>query len=63
MRTLKLNRALSRFGADEDGQAVTEYILVIGLIVAPIALAFNKFQNVVRNLLSSIMKLLYGPGI
>lgn len=45
------------------GQATTEYILIIGLIVIPIAVAYNRLAEVLRGLVRSICMLLYGPGL
>lgn len=54
---------LVRFWRDERGQAVTEYILIIGLIVVPLAVAFNKLQGKIKAFFDGMAKLLYGPGI
>ncbi len=54
---------LSSFVRDSRGQAVTEYILILGLIVAPIAVAFNELRSIIKDLLATIAGLLDGPGI
>jgi Flp pilus assembly pilin Flp len=47
----------------QRGQAMTEYILVIGLVIAPMVIAFNRFQDAVKNALINLAKLLSGPGV
>lgn len=47
----------------QRGQAMTEYILVIGLVVIPMIIAFNRFQDAVKNALINFGKLLVGPGV
>jgi len=54
---------LRAFVIDERGQAATEYILVIGLIVVPIAIAFNSLQDVLKNMLKDVARLISGPGV
>jgi Flp pilus assembly pilin Flp len=49
--------------ARQRGQAATEYILIIGLIVLPLAMAFNGLQDVLKDLLKEIARLLSGPGV
>jgi Flp pilus assembly pilin Flp len=51
------------FIADESGQAATEYILVIGIIIIPLAVAFNELQGVLKNLLKDLARLFSGPGV
>ena len=52
-----------RYLADETGQAATEYILVIGVIVLPLAVAYIKLQDVLKDVLKDIARLLSGPGV
>jgi Flp pilus assembly pilin Flp len=54
---------LSRYYKDEAGQSATEYILIIGLVVIPLALAFNEIQIIVKDLSNRLARLLYGPGV
>lgn len=54
---------LARYGRNETGQSATEYILVVGLVVVPMAIAFNELQEVLRDLADKLTKLLYGPGV
>lgn len=42
---------------------MTEYILIIGLIVIPIAIAFNMIRSPLRGYLDRIARLFAGPGI
>lgn len=49
--------------ARERGQATTEYILIIAMLVIPIAVAFNKMREVLADLLDSLFLLVYGPGV
>jgi Flp pilus assembly pilin Flp len=51
------------FVVDERGQAATEYILIIGLFVVPLAIAFNSLQGVLKDMLKDIARLLSGPGV
>jgi Flp pilus assembly pilin Flp len=51
------------FLADEGGQAATEYVLVAGLFVAFIVVAYNTIRESLRDLLSRVLGLLSGPGI
>ncbi len=55
--------SLRRYAVDESGQAATEYILIIGLIVVPLALAFNELQEILKAVVNRIAKLMYGPGV
>jgi Flp pilus assembly pilin Flp len=48
---------------DESGQSATEYILIIGVIVIPLAVAFNELADVLKETLNRIARLLYGPGV
>ena len=59
-RRLALLRAFVR---DERGQAATEYILIIGLIVIPLAIAFNSIQDVLKDMLKDLARLFSGPGV
>ena len=52
-----------RSRAGSRGQATTEFILLIGLIAIPIAVAYNLLAEVVRDYLVEVCKLLYGPGL
>ena len=45
------------------GQATTEYVLLLALVVMPVALAFNQMRNVLRSLLDMLIKLVIGPGV
>jgi Flp pilus assembly pilin Flp len=54
---------LREFLRDEHGQAATEYILVIGLVVIPLAIAFNKLSGILKEVVNRIAKLMYGPGV
>lgn len=51
------------FVSDERGQAATEYILIIGLIVVPLAVAFNALQDVLKSMLMNLARLFSGPGV
>jgi Flp pilus assembly pilin Flp len=52
-----------RFIGDERGQATTEYVLLVALVVLPVAIAFNKLQEVLRDLLDTLNGLVSGPGV
>ena len=54
---------LRAFVGDEWGQAATEYILIIGLIVIPLAIAFNSIQDVLKDMLKDLARLFSGPGV
>ncbi len=56
-------RRLRQFFMDDDGQAATEYILIIGLICIVIIVAFNRIHETLRGLLERIAGSLNGPGI
>ena len=56
-------RGIRVFFGDERGQAATEYILVIGLIIIPIAIIFNNLQNPLKSLLDRLAKGFRGPGV
>jgi Flp pilus assembly pilin Flp len=56
-----IGRRLARIR--ERGQAATEYILIIGLVVVPMAIAFNRIAGYVKDALLRIAKLFWGPGI
>lgn len=56
-------RDFSAFMADDEGQAVTEYILLVGLIVVPLAVAYNKLRNGLKGLFEALGKLMRGPGV
>lgn len=60
---LTRSRRLTRFLRDDQGQAATEYVLIVGLIVLPLVLVFNKFTGVLKSVVDRIAKLLYGPGV
>lgn len=55
--------AIARFLRDERGQATTEYVLLVALVVLPVSLAFNKMRAVLRDLLATLNELVFGPGI
>lgn len=59
----KLTSYLTRYMSDEAGQSATEYILIIGLVVVPMAIAFNELQEAIKALSDKLAKLLYGPGV
>ncbi len=63
MRAEQVARGFVNLLRDDRGQAVTEYILVIGLIVAPIAVAFNRLQPVLKRFAHNINLRLSGPGV
>lgn len=62
-RYRNLAAELARYVDDERGQSATEYILVTGLVVVPLAIAFNELQDALRELADKLAKLLYGPGV
>lgn len=45
------------------GQAITEYVLIIGLIVIPIALLVNELAGVAKDFLERYVSRFWGPGI
>jgi Flp pilus assembly pilin Flp len=47
----------------ERGQAATEYILLIGVVVLPIVVGYRGFIEAIRNVLTRVVQLLAGPGI
>lgn len=47
----------------ESGQATSEYVLLIALIVIPIAAVFREFREVFRDLLDTLNRLVIGPGV
>jgi Flp pilus assembly pilin Flp len=55
--------SLREYAGDDCGQSATEYILVIGLIIVPLAIAFNELADVLKALLIRIGNLMYGPGV
>ena len=55
--------SLREYAGDDCGQSATEYILVIGLIIVPLAIAFNELADVLKALLVRIGNLMYGPGV
>jgi Flp pilus assembly pilin Flp len=59
----RLKRELTAYRSDESGQAATEYILVIGLVVLPLVVAYMKLQDAFKSALNEIAKLMSGPGI
>ena len=54
---------LTRFMSDDAGQSATEYILIIGLVVVPMAIAFNELQEALKDLSNKLARLLFGPGV
>jgi Flp pilus assembly pilin Flp len=54
---------LTRYLSDEAGQSATEYILIIGLVVVPMAIAFNELQEAIKGLSNKLARLLFGPGV
>lgn len=56
-------KAIRCFLADESGQAATEYVLVVGLFVVFIVVAYNTIQESLRDLLVRIVGFFNGPGI
>lgn len=54
---------LTRYMSDDAGQSATEYILIIGLVVVPMAIAFNELQEALRDLSNKLARLLFGPGV
>ncbi len=49
--------------AGQRGQATTEYILIVAMLVIPIAVAFNKLRDVLADLLQALFVLVQGPGV
>jgi Flp pilus assembly pilin Flp len=49
--------------ARQLGQAMTEYILIIGLVAIPMIVVYNRFQEAVKTALRNFAKLLSGPGV
>jgi hypothetical protein len=45
------------------GQAITEYVLIIGLIVIPLALLVNELADVAKEFLARYVSRFWGPGI
>ena len=61
---VKLRRLhLTRYLRDEKGQAMTEYILIVALIILPIAAVFNAIRAPLRGYLARIVALFTGPGV
>lgn len=60
---LRRSGVLSGYLRDDRGQSATEYILIIGLIVVPLAIAFNELQDVLKATLNRIAKLFSAPGV
>ena len=56
-------RTFTALIVDDQGQAATEYILLIGLIVLPLAIAYNKLRTGLKELFDSLGELLRGPGV
>lgn len=48
---------------DDRGQAATEYILILGLVVVPIVVAYDALQDAIKGFLVRIAALFRGPGI
>ena len=63
LRRARRRAAFAAFLADEQGQAATEYVLVIGLFVLFIVVAYNSIQGALRELVTRVAALLSGPGI
>jgi Flp pilus assembly pilin Flp len=59
----RLKRGLTAYVSDQRGQAATEYILVIGVVVIPLIVAYVKLQDAFKTALNEIAKLMSGPGI
>ena len=57
------SRIMGRFIQDERGQATTEYVLLLALVVVPIAFVFNQMRSVLRDLLDTLVTLVVGPGV
>ena len=45
------------------GQAMTEYILIIGLVAIPMIVVYQRFQGAVVTALRNFANLLSGPGV
>lgn len=56
-------RAAVRFPADEHGQATSEYVLLIALVIVPLAFVYRQLADVFRDLLDTLNRLLMGPGV
>jgi len=56
-------RSVRRFIFDETGQATTEYVLLVALVVLPVAIAYNKLQSALRDLMDTLNQLVFGPGV
>jgi hypothetical protein len=61
LKVRRIRRLLQR--PREVGQAMTEYILVIGLVVLPLAVGVNRFRNVIKTAARALGELLRGPGV
>lgn len=46
----------------QSGQATTEYVLLLALIIVPLVAAFRQFGVVLRTLLGALNSLVFGPG-
>ncbi|HYH09645.1 MAG TPA: hypothetical protein VEK11_21530 [Thermoanaerobaculia bacterium] len=60
---MSLRSRIADFGADESGQATTEYVLILALFIVPVALVYRRLAAVFRDLLDSLNRLLMGPGV
>lgn len=45
------------------GQATTEYMLIIAILVLPMAAAFNRIRTALKSLLAALNAYLHGPGM
>lgn len=60
---MNVRGSVSSFRAGERGQATSEYVLLIALVIVPLALVFRQLAAVFRGLLDSLNRLLMGPGV
>jgi Flp pilus assembly pilin Flp len=51
------------FLSDDSGQATSEYVLLVALIIVPLARVFREFGDVLRDLLALLNGLVFGPGV
>lgn len=42
---------------------MTEYILIIGLVVLPLVVGYNRFKDVIKTAAQALGELLRGPGV
>jgi len=45
------------------GQAMTEFVLIIAMVVLPIVVVFNRLQGAIKTALNNLAGLLSGPGV